>query len=100
MSRAANTAYAPYRSNQRSALPRLRLPTSASTGARPRTRAMPKEMAAASAALAQLGVPPQNVPKASPLAKPRIRDGIKAASACNTIRAVETTGAQAPYERM
>lgn len=69
--------------------------TRASTGTRPTARAMPKETAAASAPLAVLSRPPQNGPKASPLAKPRRKDGTKAANARNTMRTVEATGAHA-----
>ncbi len=57
-------------------------------------------MAAASVALLKLSVPPQKVPKASPLAKVSTKAGRGATKAWKIISRAATTGAQAPNERM
>ncbi|MEJ7843692.1 MAG: hypothetical protein WKF95_18180 [Rubrobacter sp.] len=76
------------------------MPTSASTGARPRARASQKLMAAARDALVRLSTPPQKAPKASPFAKVMRKAGRGATRAWRTMRRAETTGAQAPNESM
>ncbi len=57
-------------------------------------------MAAASDALARLSNPPQKAPKARPFAKVMRKAGRGAARAWKIMSRAETTGAQAPNERM
>src|SRR5918994_3466869 len=100
MRRPTKTAYTPHRANQRSADCRPVLPTSTSTGTRPREREIPKHTAAASTCPKRLSIQPQNTPNASPLAKVIRKDGTGAASACKIIKKQEATGAHSPNERM
>src|ERR671914_1286956 len=97
--RPAKTAYIPHRANQRSADWSPVLPTSTSTGTRPREREIQKHTDAARTCPKRLSIQPQNTPNASPLANVIRKEGTGATSACNTIRKHEAIGAQSPKER-
>src|SRR3712207_6084869 len=100
MRRPTKTAYTPHLANQRSADSRPVLPTSTSTGTRPREREIQKHTAAARVCPKRLNSQPQKTPKASTLANVMRKEGTGATSACNTMRKHETIGAQSPNERM